>query len=135
MTNLRIIFSQPWFLLLLIPAFALTFFLHFKISKRYRRTRNRIVSMVVHFVAVTLSIFVLSGIQFHYEIPNLETEVILLVDVSDGITNRYQNVREDCISNIVYGMENDGTTPSRWCKMEYLEAKGKWKDWVAGSTD
>ena len=36
---------------------------------------------------------------------------------------------------LVYGMENDGTTPSRWCKMEYLEAKGKWKDWVAGSTD
>ncbi len=82
MTNFRINFLQPWLLLLLIPAFALTFFLYFRISKRYRRTRNRIVSMVLHFIVITLSIFVLSGIHFTYEIPNLETEVILLVDSS-----------------------------------------------------
>ena len=82
MTNFRIIFSHPLMLLLLIPAFALTFFLYFRISKRYRRTRNRITSMVLHFIAITLSILVLAGISFNYEIPNLETEVILLVDSS-----------------------------------------------------
>ena len=82
MTNFKINFSQPWLLLLLIPAFALTFFLYFRISKRYRRTRNRIVSMVLHFIVITLSTFVLSGIHFTYEIPNLQTEVILLVDSS-----------------------------------------------------
>ena len=82
MTNFKINFSQPWLLLLLIPAFALTFFLYFRISKRYRRTRNRIVSMVLHLIVITLSTFVLSGIHFTYEIPNLQTEVILLVDSS-----------------------------------------------------
>ena len=82
MTNFRINFLHPWLLLLIIPAFALTFFLYFRISKRYRRTRNRIVSMVLHLVAFVLSVTVLSGIYFTYEIPNLETEVILLVDSS-----------------------------------------------------
>ena len=80
MTNFRIEFLYPWLLLLLIPMFALSFFLYFRISKRYRRTRNRITSMVLHFIVGTLSILTLAGITFNYEIPNLETEVILLVD-------------------------------------------------------
>ena len=82
MTNLRIEFLYPWLLLLLIPMFALSFFLYFRISNRYRRTRNRIVSMVLHFIVGTLSILTLAGINFHYSLPNMETEVILLVDVT-----------------------------------------------------
>ena len=82
MTNFRIEFLYPWLLLLLIPVFALSFFLYFRISKRYRRTRNRIASMVLHFIVATLSILTLAGINFKYEIPNLETEVILLVDAT-----------------------------------------------------
>lgn len=82
MTNFRIEFLYPWLLLLLIPMFALSFFLYFRISKRYRRTRNRIASMVLHFIVGTLSIVTLAGITFKYEIPNLETEVILLVDTT-----------------------------------------------------
>ena len=50
--------------------------------KRYRKTRNRITSMVLHFIVITLSVLVLAGINFSYEIPNQETEVILLVDSS-----------------------------------------------------
>ena len=80
MTNFRIEFLYPWLLLLLIPAFALAFYFYFRISKRYRRTRNRIVSMILYFICATLSIVTLAGITFTYEIPNLETEVILLVD-------------------------------------------------------
>ena len=82
MTNFRINFLHPWLLLLIIPAFALTFFLYFRISKRYRRTRNRIVSMILHLTAFVLAVSVLAGIRFNYEIPNLQTEVILLVDSS-----------------------------------------------------
>ena len=82
MSNFRINFLYPWLLLILIPAFALGFYLYFRISKRYRRTRNRIVSMVCYFIVATLSILTLAGINFTYEIPNLETEVILLVDAS-----------------------------------------------------
>ena len=80
MTNFRIEFLYPWLLLLLIPAFALAFYFYFRISKRYRRTRNRIVSMILYFICSTLSILTLAGITFSYEIPNMETEVILLVD-------------------------------------------------------
>ncbi len=80
MTNFRIEFLYPWLLLLLIPAFALAFYFYFRISKRYRRTRNRVVSMILYFICATLSILTLAGITFSYEIPNMETEVILLVD-------------------------------------------------------
>ena len=82
MSNFRINFLYPWLLLILIPAFALGFYLYFRISKRYRRTRNRVVSMVLYFIVSTLSILTLAGIHFTYEIPNMETEVILLVDSS-----------------------------------------------------
>ena len=82
MTNFKIEFLYPWLLLLLIPMFALSFFLYFRTSKRYRRTRNRIVSMVLHFIVGTLAIVTLAGIHFTYEIPNMETEVILLVDTT-----------------------------------------------------
>ena len=82
MTNFRINFLYPWLLLLLIPAYALALFLHLRIAKRYRRTRNRVVSVILYLIISTLSILTLAGVHFTYEIPNLETEVILLVDQS-----------------------------------------------------
>jgi len=100
-------FIYPWLLLLLIPAFLITLLPHFKLVKRFRRTRNRIIPLVMRMIVFVLAITTLAGITISYTLPNKGNEVILLVDVSDGITNRYQNVREDCISNIVYGMEND----------------------------
>lgn len=83
MYHFSIDFAYPWLLLLLIPAFGLTFFLYFRLNKRYRRTRNRIISMVLHSIVITLAILVLAGIQFHYQVANLENEIILLVDVSE----------------------------------------------------
>ena len=82
MTNFSIKFSNPWLLLLLIPAVALTFIPYFRMNKRYRGTRNRIVSMVLHLIIMTLAISLLAGITFEYDLPNDENEVILLVDAS-----------------------------------------------------
>ena len=82
MSNFRINFLYPWLLLIFIPAFALGLYLYFRISKRYRRTRNRVVSVILYLIISTLSILTLAGVHFTYEIPNLETEVILLVDQS-----------------------------------------------------
>ena len=64
MTNFRIEYSHPWLLLLLIPAVALTFLPYFRSSKKYRRTRNRILSMTFHLVAMVLAINLLAGIGF-----------------------------------------------------------------------
>jgi len=82
MTNFRINFERPWFLLLLIPALILTLLPYFRLAKKYRRTRNRVVSIVLHMMIMVLSISVLAGITFQYDLPNVENEVILLVDTS-----------------------------------------------------
>ena len=82
MSNFKILFDTPWLLLLFIPAFALPLILHFRTAKKYRRTRNRIISLVLHLIIMTLSIFTLSGMHFDYDKDNKNNEAIVLVDVS-----------------------------------------------------
>ena len=83
MRNFSIYFSHPWLLLLIIPAIFFTFLPYFLLSKKYRRTRNRITSIVLHCIIMVLAISVLAGIEFRYQVPNGENEVLYLVDVSD----------------------------------------------------
>ena len=59
MSNFRIEFSNPWLLLLLIPAVALALIPYFRIAKRYRRTRNRVISIVLHCLVMLLCISLL----------------------------------------------------------------------------
>lgn len=82
MTNFAINFTIPWLLLLLVPAFALTLLPYFKLNKRYRRTRNRIISIILHLAVSIMAISLLAGISFSYDIPNEENELILVVDMS-----------------------------------------------------
>lgn len=82
MTNFQIEFAHPWLLLLIIPALFFALFPYFRMQKRYRKTRNRITSIVLHLMVMVLSITVLSGINFKYEVPNTQNEIILLVDSS-----------------------------------------------------
>ena len=81
---MKIVFSNsPWWLLLIIPAVVLCLLPHLKLAKRYRRTRNRITSIVLHLTVMVLAILTMSGLEFHSMIPNDKNEIILLVDVSD----------------------------------------------------
>ena len=82
MTNFSIQFTYPWFLLLLIPALFFSLFPYFRMAKKYRRTRNHIISVVLHTTAMVLCIFVFSGMHFDYQTINSNNEVFLLVDVS-----------------------------------------------------
>ena len=115
MTDFRIVFSNAWWLLLLIPAFVLTLISYFKLGKRYRCTRNRIVSIAMHLTVMVLCIALLAGISFEYDEPNTESEVILLVDSSftaDGTRERadefIKSVAEGCDSRYKLGIVKFG---------------------------
>ena len=100
MQNFRINFTHPWLLLLLIPAIALTLLPYFRANKKYRKTRNRILSMVFHGLAITLAITLLAGITFSYEKPNLENELIILVDTSDS-NEESADAKSDFVQSII----------------------------------
>ena len=116
MTKFEICFNHPWLLLLLIPALLFTFVPYFRIKKRYRRTRNRVISVVLHTIVMVLSITLLSGFYIRYYIPNEKNELILLVDVSDTGANTAEernkfvaNVIEECaLENIRVGVVTFG---------------------------
>ena len=84
MQNIKLHFSHPWLLLLLIPAVFLTLFSYFRLNKRYRCTRNRILSIVLHLCVMFFAIFTLSGFVIRYQIPNEKNEIIILVDKSNS---------------------------------------------------
>ena len=101
MTNFSINFANPWFLLLLIPAVGLTLLPYFRLAKKYRRTRNRVVSIVLHLIIMVLSISVLAGITFEYDVPNAENEVILLVDSSDSGSIETEMKKDEFIQQVL----------------------------------
>ena len=105
MSNISIKFSNPWFLLLLIPALLFTFIPYFRINKRYRRTRNRITSMVLHSIVMVLAITVLSGITFEYDVPNEEAELILLVDTSESNKDSTDD-KDDFVQSVIDSVDD-----------------------------
>ena len=106
MTNFQINYTHPWLLLLIPLAVICTLVPYFRMNKRYRCTRNRIVSMVLHLLAMVLGINLLAGLSFSYEIPNEGNELILLVDVSDsGTTTRDQ--KDEFIQTVLGLCEDD----------------------------
>lgn len=138
MTNFQIEFAHPWLLLLLIPALFFALFPYFRMSKRYRKTRNRITSIVLHMLVMVLSISVLSGINFKYEVPNTQNELILLVDGSfsnsqteEAKNSFVQSVLNECDSSmrvgiVVFGFDQIYAAPLTTDKsrayQQYLEA-------------
>ena len=100
MTNLSINFSHPWLMLLIIPAILWTLVPYFRMNKRYRGTRNRITSMILHIVIMVLSISVLSGVTLAYDLPNEDNEVILLVDASFSNTES-ELAKNDFLQSVI----------------------------------
>lgn len=103
MSNFTIHFSCAWLLFVLIPVLFLALFPHFRVAKKYRRTRNRITALVLHCVILVLSVLVLSGITFEYDVPNDENEILLLVDVSHSSSETEQEKNNFIKSVIDFG--------------------------------
>lgn len=105
MTNFSLTFlNSPWFLLLIPVAFLLTFIPYFRLAKRYRRTRNRIISIVMHLILSVLTISVLSGLQFHYETPNNNNELVVLIDGSYS-TEKLAKSRDELVDELIKDSE------------------------------
>ena len=107
MNNFSIQFASPWLLLLLIPAVICTLIPYFKASKKYRKTRNRITSIVLHLIVMTLAISLLAGMTVHYTIPNEKNEIILLVDLSDS-EERAGAERDQFVETVLRDCSYDG---------------------------
>ncbi len=100
MSNLQITYKYPWALLLIIPALLIVFIPYFRLDKRYRFTRNRIISIISHSIASILVVNLLAGLGFSYEKPNDKNEVIILVDVSDSGVNESE-LRDESVRSII----------------------------------
>ena len=107
MSNFKFCFTHPWLLLLLVPALATTLIPYFRVKKRYRRTRNRVISVVLHTLVMTLCILLLSGFHVRYDVPNEQNEIILLVDVSDTEIE-VQTKRDEFVKTVLDETGDDG---------------------------
>lgn len=100
MSDFSIGFANPWLLFLLIPALLLTLIPFLRLPKKFRRTRNRVISVVLHTLCVTLCVTLIAGISFSYTVPNRENELLIVVDASDSGSEQ-SDTRDDYIQSIV----------------------------------
>ena len=100
MYNFSMQFDRPWLLLLLIPAFGLMLFHYFRVDKKYRRVRNRVVSMVLHSLIIVLSVGLASGLRFTYDQYNSDNEIILVMDASYSTASE-QQAKDDYLRDVI----------------------------------
>lgn len=93
-------FTYPWLLLVAIPLIGLSLIPYFKVGKKYRRTRNRIVSLVLHCLSIVLVTFALAGVSFVHSTSNAANELIILVDVSNTQNEAAEN-RDNFIDDLL----------------------------------
>lgn len=84
LSSLTIQFTTPWLLLLIIPLVALMLWPYFRLPKQVRKTRNRVISLVLHSVILVTLVLMVSGMTLHSTETVVKNDVILLVDMSDS---------------------------------------------------
>ncbi len=106
MSNINFTFEHPWLLLLLIPAILFSVLPYFRTARKYRRNRNRIISLVAHTATLVFCILLLAGTVLHYDIPNRSNQIILLVDCSDS--NLQEQEKKDEFVKSILDVADDG---------------------------
>lgn len=100
---------SPWWLLLIPLGVIVVLIPYLRVAKKYRRTRNRVTSVVLHILILIFSVCVLSGMLFTYHIPNEENVILLLVDVSDS-EQEAEEARNQFIQTTLEYSRYDGFT-------------------------
>lgn len=73
---------------------------YFRLPKQHRRTRNRIVSMVLHSVVLVLTTLVLAGISLEVSYVDIKHDVMIVVDKSKSNESAVPRMNE-FISDII----------------------------------
>jgi len=93
-------FANPWLLLLLVPAILFALIPFFRLKKQHRKTRSHITSLVLRIIALVLTVFVLSGMDFESSTITNRDDVIILVDASESISSSNDRMN-DQIESII----------------------------------
>lgn len=107
MVRFKIHFTYPLLLLVFLLGLGITLLLYFRISKKYRRNRNRITSTVLHLIVFALAVLTMAGTLFVLEIPNEENQIIILVDASDTEAQS-EKARDEFIETVLSLGQYDG---------------------------
>lgn len=100
MSNFTVNFSNPWLLFLLIPALLITLIPFFRIPKKFRRTRNRVISVSLHVLTVIFCVALIAGLYFTFTVPNRENELMVVMDVSDSNEEQAEK-KEEYLQTII----------------------------------
>lgn len=84
----------------MIPGIALVLFAFFRVSKQFRYTRNRVISLSLGVIMVVLCSFMVAGIGFSYYIANDTNEVLLLIDKSYSNQDN-QDKKDEFIQSVI----------------------------------
>jgi len=100
MYSITMHFERPYLLFLLIAFYALTIIPYLKLNKRYRKTRNRITSMILHTILSTLAVLLIAGTTFIKSKSNPNNELFILVDVS-STENESKESRDNFVNDLI----------------------------------
>lgn len=96
----------PWLLLLIIPLVLISIYPYFKLPVKHRKSRNRITSMVLHLMIISLLVIVLSGMKIHNNYVSKKSDVMILVDQSTSQMSNQDDI-DAFLEEVVAQLPND----------------------------
>jgi Mg-chelatase subunit ChlD len=83
-SNISVVFENPWWLVLLFPGIFLALFPFFRLKRKYRRNANRIASLCLHLAIVLMLTSLTAGFTVRVESVSIKNDVLLVVDTSES---------------------------------------------------